>query len=128
MEREQNGRPDEPANCFGRLMEGIFLYRKDNWEDRLCGLGFGLGRYIYLADAAVDLEKDRKRNHYNPLIMMSTTPEEFRLLLMTVLGDASQEFESLPLVQDIHLLRNIMYSGLWIKYNQGIQKGKKVNT
>jgi len=45
---------------------------------------------------------------------------------MMLLGDASRAFEVLPLVQDVHLLRNIMYSGLWIKYNRGMQKDEKV--
>ena len=41
-------------------MEGIFLYRKDCWKEHLRWLGFGLGRYIYLADAAVDMEQGKK--------------------------------------------------------------------
>ena len=125
----EKGQPDDPdaaANCFGRLMEGIFLYRKDRWEEQLRTLGYGLGRYIYLADAAVDLENDKKHDNYNPLKTLETKPEELRPTLMMVLGDASRAFEVLPLVQDIHLLRNILYSGLWIKYNRGMQKGEKV--
>lgn len=126
IEKEQPDDPDAAAKCFGRLMEGLFLYRKDHWEEHLRKLGYGLGQYIYLADAAVDLEHDKKHGNYNPLKTLSTTPEELRPTLMMVLGDASRAFEVLPLVQDIHLLRNIIYSGLWIKYNRGMQKDKKV--
>jgi hypothetical protein len=88
-------------------------------------LGNGLGQYIYLADAMVDLKRDTRRGSYNPLKTLSTTPKEFRNTLTMVLGDASQAFEELPLVQDIHLLRNILYSGIWIKYNQGTQEKEK---
>lgn len=126
IEREQPNDPDAGARCFGRLMEGIFLYQKDYWEEHLRRLGYGLGQYIYLADAAVDLKQDIKQDTYNPLKNLSTTPEELRPTLMMVLGDASQAFEMLPLVQDVHLLRNILYSGLWIQYNRGMQKEKKV--
>ena len=49
-------------------------------------------------------------------------------MLTAVLGKAACGFEHLPLVQDIHLLRNILYSGLWIKFNRGMQKDRKVNT
>ncbi len=126
IEREQPDDPDAAAKCFGRLMEGIFLYRRDRWEEHLRKLGYGLGQYIYLADAAVDLEEDKKKNNYNPLKALSTTPEELRPTLMMVLGDASHAFEMLPLVQDAHLLRNILYSGIWIKYNLGMQNEKKV--
>jgi len=129
IEKEQPDDPDAGANCFGRLMESVFVYKKeDHWEKQLRRLGSGLGRYIYLADAMVDLEQDKKRERYNPLKNLSTTPEEFRTTLMMILGDASRAFETLPLVQDVHLLRNILYSGLWIKYNRGTQKEKKVKT
>jgi hypothetical protein len=122
LEREQREDPDAAAKCFGKLMECLFLYRKDHWEAHLRALGHGLGQYIYLADAAVDLEEDQKRGSYNPLKTLSPAPEEMRTTLMTVLGTASQAFEALPLVQDIHLLRNILYSGIWITYNRGTQK------
>ena len=120
--------PDAAADCFGRLMEALFLYQKDHWEEHLRALGYGLGQYIYLADAAVDLEDDIKHNRYNPLKSLSITPLDTRPTLQMVLGKASRAFEILPLVQDIYLLRNILYSGLWIKYNQGMQNKKKVKT
>lgn len=126
IEREQPDEPDAAAKCFGRLMEGVFIYQKDRWEECLRRLGHGLGQYIYLADAAVDLKRDIKRNNYNPLKNLSAAPEELRPTLMMVLGEASQAFEMLPLVQDVRLLRNILYSGLWIKYNRGMQKEKRV--
>jgi hypothetical protein len=125
IEQERREAPDAGAQCFGKLMEGLFLYRQDQWEEPLRQMGNGLGQYIYLADAAVDLEEDRKKGSYNPLLNLSITPEELRPTLMTVLGEASQAFERLPLVQDVHLLRNILYSGLWMKYNQGTQKRVK---
>lgn len=126
IEGEKPDDPDAAARCFGRLMEGVFVYQKDHWEEYLRRLGYGLGQYIYLADAAVDLREDIKRNNYNPLKNLSASPEELRPTLMVVLGDASKAFEHLPLVQDVHLLRNILYSGLWIKYNRGMQKEKSV--
>lgn len=125
IEKEQPEGPDAAAKCFGKLMEGLFLYRRDHWEEYLRKLGYGLGRYIYLADAAVDLEQDTKRGRYNPLKTLDTAPEELRPTLRMVLGEASQAFETLPLVQDINLLRNILYSGLWIKYNREMQKKVK---
>lgn len=125
IEAAENTSPDAAAACFGRLMEGLFLYKKDHWEEQLRRLGFGLGQYIYLADAAVDLEKDRKKGRYNPLAALTMTQEELRPTLMTILGEASQAFEILPLVQDAHLLKNILYSGIWIKYNRGMQTKKR---
>ncbi len=128
LERARVNNPDAAAKCFGRLMESIFLYRKDPWEESLRLLGNGLGQYIYLADAAIDLEHDKKHRNFNPLTELAASQADLRPTLTMVLGDAARGFEHLPLVKDIHLLRNILYSGLWIKYNQGMQKSKKVKT
>ena len=117
--------PDSAANCFGRLMESVFVPEKDHWEPYLRQIGYHMGRYIYLADAAVDYQSDQKKGRYNPLVSLTTTPQEMRPVLMNVLGDASAAFEHLPLIQDVNLLRNILYSGLWIKYNQAMERGKK---
>ncbi len=126
IERAKTASPDEAAQCFGHLMEGIFLYRKDRWEEQLRKLGHGLGKYIYLADAAEDLKRDQKRGSYNPLNALSASPRELRPILTMVLSEASEAFEILPLVQDVHLLKNILYSGIWIRYNRSIQKSEKV--
>ncbi len=119
--------PDAAARCFGRLMEELFLYRRDPWEPNLRLLGQGLGQYIYLADAAIDLKQDRQHGRYNPLAALSLPEEELSTILSMVLGDAARGFEQLPLVQDVHLLRNILYSGLWIKFNRSMQKAKKAS-
>lgn len=124
----ENGKvqePDAAANCFGALMEELFLYKTDLWEPHLRKLGNSMGRYIYLADAAIDLEKDRKKGNYNPLLSLSVTAEQMRPALTVILGEGSQAFEYLPLVQDIHLLKNILYSGIWMQYNQAVQPKKK---
>ena len=58
---------DEPAGCFGRLMEELFVWREDAWEKSLREMGFFLGKFIYIMDAYEDLEKDLKEGCYNPL-------------------------------------------------------------
>lgn len=116
---------DTAANCFGRLMEGLFVYQEDIWADYMRKLGFGLGRYIYIADAATDLEKDKKKGSYNPLIEMSQFTEDFTPMLQGLLGEASECFELLPLVQDEGILKNIIYSGIWNIYSHKLGKGEK---
>lgn len=121
IEQRQDPAPDAAARCFGRLMEELFVFRQDHWQAHLRALGNGLGRYIYLADAMMDRERDQARGSYNPLAALDTDPAAFRTTLRVVLGGASQAFEALPLVQDIHILRNILYSGLWLQYNRATQ-------
>lgn len=126
IEAEKRPDPDGAAKCFGALTGELFVYGDDCWQERLRAIGDSLGRYIYLADAAVDLKRDRKRGGYNPLAGMDIEPEQFRSTLTVILGEASRAFEELPLLQDIHILRNILYSGLWLQYNRGTRPdGKK---
>lgn len=125
IEQGKSSSPDAAANSFGRLMAELFVLHDDNWEPYLRTLGFGLGRYIYFADAALDYKKDRRSGNYNPLNYIETKPEEMKQTLTGLLGKASNAFEFLPLVQDEHLLKNVMYSGIWLKYNQGMEKRRK---
>ena len=77
-----------------------------------------LGRFIYLADAAVDYRRDKKAGKYNPLLAMGTGEdwEKWDAYLVLAMGKCTEEFEKLPLVQDKQLLDNILYSGVWVQY------------
>lgn len=125
IEENQASSPDAGANAFGNLMSSVFIYKNDNWSDVMNTLGYGLGRYIYFADAAIDFEHDKKHGNYNPFAKTNINSEELRNILKTILGTVSEAFESLPLVQDVNILRNILYSGIWIKYNRNFEKRKE---
>ena len=110
---------DPPANAFGALLGEIFVYRQDIWSDTLRRMGEGLGRFVYLMDAYEDLDADQRAGRYNPLIGMRDDPdfeERCKAFLTLLIADATEAFEKLPLVEDIGLLRNILYSGVWAKY------------
>ena len=92
--------PDAAANSFGRLMAELFVLKDDNWAPYLRALGYSLGKYIYLADAAVDYRKDKRSGSYNPLNYIETKPEEMKPMLTGILADASKAFEFLPIIQD----------------------------
>ena len=66
LEKANCPNPDETANTFGRLMGELLVYREDFWSPILRDVGHHLGRFIYLADAAVDYRSDKKKNRYNP--------------------------------------------------------------
>lgn len=117
IEHSATSQPDEAVNCFGRLMSEMFIYEEDFWSNSLRSFGYHLGRFIYLMDAAVDYKKDQKKNNYNPLIQMGKKPEEMEEILEMLIGEATRQFEKLPLVQDVHLLRNILYGGVWQRYS-----------
>ncbi|MDO4488073.1 MAG: DUF5685 family protein [Eubacteriales bacterium] len=115
-EMRKDPSPDTGANLMGDMMGNLFMVKDDIFKRELYTLGFGMGRFIYLADAAIDFEDDRKKDRYNPLNALNN-PTDMKETLENVLGPASDAFERLPLVQDEKILKNIFYSGLWIKYN-----------
>lgn len=109
---------DAAGACFGTLLGELFVYQKDRWEPELRAVGDGLGRYIYTLDACLDLPDDRKKHRYNPLSGLApedATPEHFRPALQMLLGGAAEAFERLPLVRDTHILRSVLYSGVWAR-------------
>ena len=125
LEQEGCANPDEPAGCFGQLMGELFVYREDNWSAALRQMGEALGRFIYLADAAVDYRKDVKKGSYNPFVAMGTGKDypRWEEYLTMAMGRCARYYESLPLVEDKQILDNILYSGLWLQY--GMKRGKK---
>lgn len=108
--------PDEPANCFGRLMGELLVYREDLWAQYLRQMGFSLGRFIYLADAVVDHPKDQRKKRYNPL--NGEGMQQWEDYLVLAMGRCAEYFEKLPLVQDKALLDNILYSGVWMNFGR----------
>lgn len=124
MEAAGESNPDFPATCFGNLMAELFVYSPDLWENYLRDMGLSLGRFIYLADAAVDFAKDKKHGRYNPFGSAGEAPEIWEEYLLMAMGRCSSSFEKLPLVQDKPLLDNIIYSGVWAHYRAGRERKK----
>lgn len=120
MEKAGCANPDEPAGCFGRLMAELFVYREDLWEPALRQMGMALGRYVYLADAAVDYRKDKRKSRYNPFLAMGMEEnwEQWEQYLVLAMGRCTDYYERLPLVQDKSILDNILYSGVWVEYRR----------
>ncbi|MBR3979077.1 MAG: hypothetical protein IKJ94_05600 [Oscillospiraceae bacterium] len=118
LEKENCPEPDKAAGCFGRLLGEILVYRQDHWEETLRQLGYALGRYIYLADAAVDYKKDKKRGRYNPFVAQGAEECDFEALLVLAMSRCVKFYEHLPLVQDKEILDNILYSGVWLAYRR----------
>ena len=124
LEKENCPNPDAPAACFGQLMGELMVYKEDLWASALRQMGQSLGRFVYLLDAALDYDKDEKKNKYNPYLAMGTgkDPQRWEEYLVLTMGRCTDYFEMLPLVQDKALLDNILYSGVWVNYRR---KGKE---
>lgn len=128
LEEENVTDPDRVSGCFGKLMGQVLAFRHDIYEEDLTKLGFYLGKFIYLLDAYEDLEKDRASGSYNPLVERSGA-EDFEEWIFAVLEmmmtECAVRFERLPILENAAILRNILYSGVWCRYEITKEKRKE---
>ena len=89
-----------------------------------------MGKFIYLMDAYEDLDKDERKNAYNPLRKLrKDNPKDFetltKLMMTSMMSECAKSFERLPIILHADILRNILYSGVWTKYEYLQLKKKK---
>lgn len=116
-EKEQCSDIDAAAQPFGKLMAELFVWKEDAFQNILRSIGFYLGKFIYIMDAWMDREEDGKKGCYNPFLSEDEeyTDQRIREILDGTLRLAIAEFEKLPCEQDLTILRNILYEGVWTK-------------
>lgn len=70
LEKREDVTPDMLADVFGQIMREIFVYGLDGESQKRIAaeIGFHTGRYIYLADALDDAERDIKSGEFNPFV------------------------------------------------------------
>ena len=121
---------DLVSGCFGEIMAELFDYGEGTFSGNLRRMGFYLGKFVYILDAYDDLENDLKKGSYNPFL--GACEEEgfegkIKSMLTMMMAECSREFEMLPIVDHTDILRNILYSGVWMKYElkSGGKEAKK---
>lgn len=139
LEKTHDTNIDKLSNAFGDIMTEILdISPKDldardkniygnTWKDELKILGFNLGKFIYIMDAFDDVEKDMKKGNFNPFVARykdchgdELAMREFKAyvekLLMMCASDMAKSYERLPIIHETAILRNIIYSGIWMKF------------
>ncbi len=118
---------DAAANLTGEMLAELYVMKDDVYARDLRELGFSLGKFIYLCDCYEDVERDVKKQNYNPLIARSGESEfaeRCEQMLSAIMADAARAFERLPLIEDAEIMRNILYSGIWIRFEQATERRK----
>ena len=112
-------------------MGEIFVYKNDEYENDLRNIGFNIGKYIYLLDAYEDLTKDCEKGRYNPFIEYIDKKEELKervdKLISISLGLLAQSIDNLNLRVNINIIENIIYSGVYLRYKNILDKGCENN-
>ena len=121
--------PDRLCNLSGQMLGAVFVPRpEDPWSSVLRTLGTGLGRFIYWMDAWEDYDEDMKHHRFNPLASWHSRPdyEDFcKETLELLIADAAGSFEILPLEQDLDIMRNVIYSGVWQRYHLKTERSRR---
>ena len=83
-------------------------------------------RFIYILDAYEDLDEDNKKGRYNALRAYADRPDYdifVENVLKSLMAQCAAGFERLPIIENVNLLRNIIYSGVWTRFE--LCKNKK---
>lgn len=110
---------DLMANTFGDVLGEIFAYENDVWHDELFCLGSNLGKFIYLMDAYDDVEDDIRHHNYNPFkekYEQDGFDDYCEKILTMFMSEATLSFERLPILENAEIIRNILYSGVWSRF------------
>ncbi len=131
LEQEKNLNIDLVSNTFGNLMGEIFAYKNDQYEKELRKIGFNIGKYIYLLDAYEDLDKDYEKGRYNPFIEYIDKKEELKIkvdkLISMSLGMLARSIDNLNIRFNTSIIENIVYSGVYLRYQNILEKGCETN-
>ena len=125
LEKQGETDVDRVAGCSGRIMEEILAFRKDVWESSLRRLGFYLGKFIYLMDAYDDIGEDIRKGRFNvfaPFYGREDFDARCGSVLKLMIAECSEQFERLPVIENAEILRNILYAGVWSKYEAAVRK------
>lgn len=121
VERARETNLDAVAGLTGEMLGEVFCWKEDEWAEEMRTLGFYMGKFIYIMDAYEDYAVDMRKGAYNPLVYMNREKNQdldtlVRLLLTSMMAECAKSFERLPILLHADILRNVLYSGVWSKY------------
>lgn len=125
LEKANTAELDRAADPTGKIMAELLDFPgASEFSDILRSLGYHLGRYIYMIDAADDLEKDMRHDAYNPLRLKPIETNALRTAISLDLARLGELLDELPLVYHKDIIDNIIYLGLFAKLDEVIPSGK----
>ena len=126
LEKSDEVTLDSAAQIFGELLAEIFAYGLEKEKKIIASeIGLHIGRWIYIADAADDFEKDKKRGEFNPLTEFS--PERIKISLTLELEGVSRAVELITPYDDgiMNVVKNIIYLGLPSRADKIVKEEKQ---
>ncbi len=116
LERENCDSIDMVADKFGELLASVVSYGLEGGKARIAeAIGFSVGRYIYVLDAADDIEDDIKTGSYNPLKNANLKPSDLSVAVRLELSKLESAINLLDFSGKASLegiIKNIIYLGM----------------
>ncbi len=125
LEKEDSRDVDRLCALSGQMLGWAFAWQNDVFAPVLFRLGSALGAFVYLMDAWEDYDGDIKKGCFNPLKDLHGQADYQELIhdvLLMKMGAAVEALELLPLEKDVDLIRNVVYHGVWSRYDQLTRK------
>lgn len=123
---------DMAAEPTAKMLSQVFkLEAKEKSEAKVFeGFGYNLGRWIYLMDAAKDLQEDFKTKNFNPFIVKYKTIEnvdynEVEAVINQSYYLLTRAYELIDKNRFEAILDNIIYSGLALKQKNTLYPERK---
>ena len=127
IEKNNDQNLDAAANLTGEMLAELYVMNEDVYAKDLRELGYYLGKFIYLCDSYEDIERDIRKKSYNPLIARyanETFSSDCEQMFSDMMARAALAFERLPLLEDAEIMRNILYSGIWQRFEIASERRK----
>ncbi len=129
-EIEENNKAslDEAADSSARALSLLAkVYTGLDADSEICKTAYLAGRFVYCIDCIDDVEKDIKRNNFNPLKEKYLTDREnfysYSLAILNLnISEAVKAFENAKVKKFSDLIFNILFDGL---YNSALSVLKK---
>lgn len=133
-ENEKSGTAltDKAAHESADVLGKILSYKLPDEDGNIYRFGYGVGKFVYLSDAADDIEKDIKNKSYNPFVKkysLTAAPteeikNEIEALLNMCAGMVCEAFDKTENKTLAPIVENIIYDGME-NTMRNILKGKE---
>ena len=127
------------AEPFARMTEELVCLFAKEITPQLKEFAYGLGKWIYLADALDDVDKDLKTKNYNPFIaaygdvkdkasFLAQRKDELALTMYSVYNATVRAYDALSVTVSEGVLSNIVYLGMKEQTRRILEGEQKCNT
>lgn len=125
LELQKDETLQAPASSFGTMLACLSSFYKDNSNRRAAhSLFTHLGRWIYVADAIDDKERDSKTGNYNAVIASRMERDDVFELMAIEQENAIAAFDLLPDNDFTEITRNILTLGLQSRGHSLYKEGR----